>query len=825
MGWLRLIGVSQRVDAIPATPPNVTRDRWALVFGIATLAAVSGLFAVTKGTTALMPGPLTSAHGSIEKCSTCHTQSGDGKLSWVRGLTEGDPHADGKACLTCHKMPETAFNAHGTTTAKLEASTARLTQVAAKQSMPQSARAQDAAFPAHDMATKGLTCATCHQEHQGATFKLNKISNEQCRSCHVVKFDGFDGGHPAFEAYPFKTRTRLIYDHTSHFAKHYPELAKKEPGKTIPATCSTCHNTNTDKRVMSVAPFEKACASCHLDQITGKERASGPKGIAFLSLPGLDLETLRKKNAGLGEWPEGSEAQLTPFMKVMISRSEKGRAALQAADALNLQDLEKASDPQIKAVTDLAWEIKRLIHALIAGKASDVLADLNMGTGGKLSAALVSDLTANIPRDVVLSAQQQWLPNLGKEIESGPIAELPPQPEPAAPADAEPSPAEPAADNQAPDADPSETASTDDATEDTKEADKKDSTNTRDPPACVVRVLGQCMMYKDPPDNPNAALQGSDPAPANTEDAPDSETKTSKRSAEPLPGIMNAGAKDAQPAAAPGATKAGGQADELLFPTEDEKRAMQSFDRNAGKAAPATGTSPNPEPPPGASSSASTPVITIDSGVDPETWADTGGWYRQDHAIFYRPSGHKDKFIYTWLFLTGPKAAKGDASPVAAVFDSLTAKDAQGSCTKCHSVDDIAVKGRAVNFGPLTAAMKQGRFTRFLHEPHFGTQGDQGCLTCHNLQKTPAQMPAQSSNASSPASPDPNAAASAVTAYLKSYDHGDPHAFTSNFGVVKKDQCQSCHTASKARQDCLTCHQYHVDGIVTPITATKNPIE
>ena len=137
-------------------------------------------------------------------------------------------------------------------------------------------------------------------------------------------------------------------------------------------------------------------------------------------------------------------------------------------------------------------------------------------------------------------------------------------------------------------------------------------------------------------------------------------------------------------------------------------------------------------------------MISIESDVDPESWAEYGGWYRQDYAIFYRPTGHKDKFIYSWLFLTGPQAPKGDTSPAAAVFDFLTSKDAQGSCTKCHSVDDIQGKGRVVNFSPPSVESKQGRFTNFIHEPHFQAVGigqrigileNRGCLTCHNLEK------------------------------------------------------------------------------------------
>ena len=31
------------------------------------------------------------------------------------------------------------------------------------------------------------------------------------------------------------------------------------------------------------------------------------------------------------------------------------------------------------------------------------------------------------------------------------------------------------------------------------------------------------------------------------------------------------------------------------------------------------------------------PAISIGSGVDPESWAEYGGWYSQDYGIFYRP--------------------------------------------------------------------------------------------------------------------------------------------------------------------------------------------
>jgi hypothetical protein len=193
------------------------------------------------------------------------------------------------------------------------------------------------------------------------------------------------------------------------------------------------------------------------------------------------------------------------------------------------------------------------------------------------------------------------------------------------------------------------------------------------------------------------------------------------------------------------------------------------------------------------------PVVSIESDVDPESWAEYGGWYGQDYAIFYRPTGHKDKFIYSWLVLTGPQAPKGAQSPAAAVFDFLVGKDAQGSCTKCHSVDDIRGKGRVVNFSPPSPGSKQGRFTHFIHEPHFGLLDNRGCLTCHNLEKS--------------------------RPYLQSYEQGDSKKFLSNFGVVKKDLCQTCHTGSMARQDCLLCHRYHVNGVIPSTMNTKIPTE
>jgi hypothetical protein len=794
--------------------PASRRDRLAMRVALVTATCLGSAFFLSQDTQILMPGPLTSAHGAIENCSACHTKSGSGKLAWIHGLVAGNPHADSKACLTCHKMPDTAFNAHGASAEVLKQSTKRLTKIAAGTSAPQWARMQSIAFPTDPLLARGLYCATCHQEHKGVNFSLNKISNEQCHSCHVVKFDNFDGHHPKFENYPFKRRTRIIYDHAGHFAKHFPEVAKKYPARRIPATCSACHNSHEDKRVMAVAPFEQTCTACHLDQIIGKERVSGPKGIAFLTLPGLDLRTLKEKNAPIGEWPDASEAELTPFMKVMIGRNEKGRALLERVDKLSLQDLAAASDDQIKAVTNLVWEIKGLFYALISGKASDVLADVDLGSGTKLSASLVADLTANIPRDVVSSAQQEWLPNLAAEMANPGAASIQSQSDwsTAVTAAASGPPEESEAKREedpatGPEADVSETG----------------SIPKVDPPVCTMSIFGQCLLSKPAPNKAEAAKKAAQTEgaagktePENAEGDGGAETPSADEQPRPdqpeaapeKPDTANSKADGgATPSAdEPPPTKAADQTDDLLSPTENERREMKVAEE-AAKSEEATGGAPaDSETAAAGAQSGAPPVLSIGSDVDPESWAENGGWYRQDFAIFYRPTGHKDKFIYSWLFLTGPHAPKGDKSPAAAVFDFLTGKDAQGSCTKCHSVDDIRGKRRVVNFSPLSVESKAGRFTDFIHEPHFQAVGigqrigvveNRGCLTCHILEKG--------------------------RTYLKSYEQGNPQTFASNFGEMNKDLCQSCHNSGTARQDCLLCHKYHVNGVSTPIMNTKIP--
>jgi hypothetical protein len=782
-----------------AQMPAERRGRLAHWVALATVVSLSIIFVLSTGTQFLMPGPLNGAHASIESCSSCHAASGSGKLSWLKGLGKREPHADSKACLTCHTMPNTAFNAHGAADDVLRRSTERLTKTAAALSSPITARAQNFAFPTHDMVASGLQCATCHQEHKGSAFDPKLVANEQCRSCHIVKFDSFDKGHPVFETYPFRRRTRLIYDHAAHFGKHFPEVAKKDSTKTIPATCATCHDKSADKRIMGIASFDKTCRTCHLDQITGKERASGPKGVPFLALPGIDVASLKSKNAAIGEWPQDSDATLTPFMKVMIGRTAQGQAVLDAVDRLNLQDLTSASEAEIKAVANLVWEIKALFNALVSGQASEIFAGLEFASGREAASNIVADLTASLPRDVLVSAQRTWLPNLTKEMAGADARE-----------------------RQRSDLDPVTSSFVRLAHAETQIRSDADPLRV-----FLERRSGSIQLAEGDshgedtikrrvlPSGTPRAIRGET---IDGESQPRSLSKGTGRSVipsldDPITLPDAAGATDAGGGAPPSNSDPADQSDELLKPTEAELKEIKAREKGA-RPAPSGGgpaiATPSPggaAPPPGQGQNSAaeatlpasdTPDAAPEDGdVDAEEWAQAGGWYRQDYAIYYRPIGHKDRFLASWLQLTGPRAPRDDKGPASSVFNFLTGKDAQGSCAKCHSVDDVPGKGRVVNFAPATVQSKAGQFTRFMHEPHFGLMGDRGCLGCHALEK--GQSP------------------------LKSYEQGDPRLFVSNFANIKKDTCQSCHASGVARQDCSLCHVYHVNGSATAIMKTKIP--
>ncbi|MFY0613339.1 MAG: hypothetical protein JXQ99_17535 [Hyphomicrobiaceae bacterium] len=328
------------------------------------------------------------------------------------------PEKDSQTCLACHKMGTNSLKPHSIDPRLLAAKSPAQNPKADAPILSLASRVKNI-LPDINGRTDNVFCASCHKEHRDGKAGLNMVDSAGCHTCHQTKFDDFSKNHPEFKNYPFARRLRIKFNHTSHFSKHFPDTLKKRPDDTrTPQACANCHTPTTDQKHMAVAPFEKSCASCHLQQIKGTDRATGAQGIALLSLPGIDLQALEENNLSIGQWPAESEAELSPLMKLLLGGTQRGRNLLAAVADLDLQDLSGATPDKLQAVVELTREVKRLLSALSTSKASNVLKHVQSDVKRGGHQQLIAKLLATLPRDVLIAAQQSWLPKLNAEVAS-----------------------------------------------------------------------------------------------------------------------------------------------------------------------------------------------------------------------------------------------------------------------------------------------------------------------------------------------------------------------------------------------------------------------
>ena len=736
-----------------AKMPRPKRDIvswWLAVFTAGVLMLAVGYAADTK---LFMPGPLTSSHSTLEQCSDCHSNVSKGQFGWLHAVfATADPRKDSSSCLTCHKMGEdVAHNPHGLEMSKLDAYVREIKAQPDATTLPVKARVRKAVLPVDSTFQDGVFCATCHKEHQGGDVKLKDMADAQCHTCHQVQFESFNTDHPDFDKYPFRRRTRVNFDHSGHFKKHFPEWkAKKENAGTTPESCSGCHTVSAQEGHMNVKPFAESCAACHLGQIVGAERATGPKGVAMLMLPGVDVATFREKKIDIGKWPDESEAELSSLMKLLIGRTAKGRKILADTDELDLLDLTQATPEQITQVGNLVWEVKYLFHALTNSGTADILKQLDSDGQAPLDQQLLTNLTASMPRDVLIGALRDWLPGLAEEITrrgDEKRADVPPA--------TTTSDASDTVTVDGANADQAENATVDQtqgAAPETTQADRKK-------PAGPVLLAQQTERWRVDPFG--RLLKGNQPPEEDLDDeAADEPDEPEDQASE------DADAVDDQDPVEPEESTADAEAD-----TEVDSDVEVSADNE-------------------------TEALELDT--DAETWAQVGGWSRQDYSILYKPTGHADTFLKAWLDFSAIRFSKTEGNLAVPVFAELTGKDAQGQCSKCHSVDATKQQARVIKWTPSSTDTSESLFTSFSHEPHLGVVSAQkGCLTCHEM--------------------------SSAKGYLDTYKANDPKKFVSNFAPVKKETCASCHGKKEVRQDCVLCHKYHVTDIFTPVMQTKIP--
>ncbi|MDC0934883.1 hypothetical protein OAS39_01260 [Pirellulales bacterium] len=360
------------------------------------------------------PGKLTRHHNSLARdCAACHAIASTDASAWSEA--GWDRRTQERAlCKACHDFGPFTHHAHGVDPHNLAVVTARLQRDVVGNA--NTAIPPHAAQGADQIGNDSLYCRDCHREHQGSRADMAMMTDRQCQTCHVRDFHSFGNGHPKFSNYPYKRRTRIYFDHMTHYGTHFANFERTKPNGEAPQSCGACHRLDElgDQRL--AGGFDQMCGSCHGQQIDDATFGE----LALFALPALDLAALRTKQLPIGEWPavEASHVAddaLPPLMRLLLG-SDQGFADVDATlRDIDLLVLDDASPEQLDAVVNCIWDVKQLLYDLTKDGPSEVGRRV-AAAGPNTRLAELAELS-NIPPAVFVSAQRRWFPNLEAELE------------------------------------------------------------------------------------------------------------------------------------------------------------------------------------------------------------------------------------------------------------------------------------------------------------------------------------------------------------------------------------------------------------------------
>ncbi len=379
----------------PCSPRRTTRAKRQLLV-LLTAAFSIGLCFYFFGVSSphrgfLSGGSLSNRHSSIKhQCSSCHATVEGNVINWV--LSAKHPNVQSQKCLECHSMSPHVFSPHGVNPTVL----AKLTEVRHGDGKPV------------EPGAKRMECNTCHKEHRGFQADIKTMTNNQCQTCHAKSFKSFANGHPEFDKFPFRRRTRILFDHSSHFGKNFDKAGVKD------MRCQTCHAPDSAGQLMVVSGFKQACAQCHSNQIHGVDQLE--KGLVFFRVPAVDLKTLKTKGINIGEWPEDADGALTPFQKILIANDDRFSTAFKQVPDVDLTDLGGLSDADLKAVGQVLWGVKSLLADLAGENSKHLQTKLEKYLKHELAPAELALLAGALPPDVLRNTASAWFHNLKAEV-------------------------------------------------------------------------------------------------------------------------------------------------------------------------------------------------------------------------------------------------------------------------------------------------------------------------------------------------------------------------------------------------------------------------
>ncbi len=395
----------------PCSPiPSVRAHKRRIVYLLLGIAfSLLAIFLTGKTTLDhLSPGPLSVNHAEVTSCTDCHAAVSETIFDWVNKAIHLNSNSDDEKCLSCHMLGENASLPHST-------SSDNFSKDANKASV-QSSSALGVSLASHlrtwkAMETDNISCAVCHREHQGKFVPIDGFDPQQCHVCHTVKFAELKSQHPQYTDFPYKRPTRIRFDHVTHLKKHFVE---DEHVDFAPDGCKQCHDTDQSGEWMLSNTFEASCSSCHLQEVLGDTRATA-KGVAVLSIPELDIQSLSDAGYYIGQWPEWADGETTPFMQLLLPEALQESAALRN-QSLELFDLSAARPGELASVAQLAWGIKELFYDIQMGGTAMMNRRIDEALEGDFDQSTLNHLVASLPKDTLVNNQKEWFPMLMEEV-------------------------------------------------------------------------------------------------------------------------------------------------------------------------------------------------------------------------------------------------------------------------------------------------------------------------------------------------------------------------------------------------------------------------
>ena len=700
----------------------------------------------------LVPGGLSSNHGQIlagqgaDRCAACHANSNGSLASWIastislgksQGLTQSE------LCMKCHDKTfaiDTSLNPHNIAPDDMAAISKKYTPASLDAGM-----LFQPPVNGHNIA-----CSACHREHHGASHDLAALTDQQCQSCHQNTYHSFESDHPEFTNYPLSRRSKIAFDHTTHAGVHFP-------GKKTAFNCNQCHVDDSFQNVKKLVSFEQGCASCHDKQI----KESGSAGLALIALPMVDTEAIEASRLKIGSWPLAAtgdfDGAISPIMRVLLSADPQAAEVLDRLGAdFDFSDIDPTEEEQVKDAVELVWATKRLLYGLAVNGPVEIRSRLETAMGVSVSNKMLQSLILNLDERVFQNAVARWLPYLAKEIGEHRQANL--SPVRLTPTEVSWWPAENGL-----------------------------LLNIGDDDLLAPNPLKELPKSEAPrqPATRPIAREGRGTGPLPIVRVPENKTKPKKTAKLQLRNVHADPSNDPDLLALnPLARLLAGEAVEP--PSDGLPKINTPADLKTGL----VGGAPNSN---GVAQNQPQPKFPRPK-TDLSQWMQPSGWFRNDQVfnISYRPTGHADSCVKSWLELVSGMP-DSDTRPVTKqLFEKTLAVDGFGLCRNCHTVDQIAnltgEKSKKINWKSEYRDPSLRSFTRFAHGPHMIQPNLQDCSHCHQLDSN---------------SPNHNSFASF-----------DSTAVVSNFVAIKKSNCSSCHQKNQTANSCIQCHNYHVGSRV-----------